>query len=82
MAVKTTAIIEGTVIRQTVRDLPAKGDRAAMQFVNVLVVGDNCMADARVGRDLVPPKQGEKIRARVVVDTYRDDDQITIEAYL
>lgn len=88
MSVNTTVIIEGFVSRVSVREIPARAAapgvaaREAMQFTNVLVVGDYTLADCTLGRDVSVPPQGTFITAEATVSTFRDDDQITIQRYI
>lgn len=82
MAVKTNAIIQGVVARVSKRDIPAKDDRAAMSFTNLLVVGDYTLADVTLGRGVEAPGVGQMITALVEVDVYRQDDQITLIEYI
>jgi len=82
MSVKTSAIVLGTVARVSSRTLPKTETRGELTFVNVLVVGDDSLADLTLGRDVTPPAVGTFIVARVEVGVFRDDDQITLVDYI
>ena len=72
----------GMVARLESRTIPAKGDRAEMTFKSFLLVGENCMGQIRVGDAFEMPKQGAQVSCRVKVSTYRDDDELSLDAYL
>lgn len=82
MAVKTTAIVEGNVIRADSRSFKTKAGED-MTIDSVLIVGQFCIANVRVDtRTFKLPDIGKPIRIQVEVDTYRDDDQMALVAYL
>lgn len=81
MAVKTNAIVQGIVTRITHRDIPREG-KDTLHFTNVLIVGDNTLADCTLGRGVSEPTYGEFVTAVVEIDVYRDDDQITLIEYI
>lgn len=80
MAITTSLIVEGTVVRSSTRTLPATEKRGALVFNNVLIVGDDCMADCTLDRslDLRDFTVGTVLRARVEVGSYRDEDSVTL----
>lgn len=81
MAVKTLAIIEGAVMRIEKRSgKTTKGEAWAM--TEVLVIGDDTLCQATLGRGVTEPGQGEYIRAQVEIGVYRDDDSVTLVKYL
>lgn len=82
MAVRTTGVIIGAVARVTTREIPKTKDREALHFTNMLIVGNDTLADVTLGRGLEPAAVGTQIVARISVGVYRDDDQITLEEYL
>lgn len=82
MSVKTTAIVVGTVARVESREVTVKATGEKLTFTNVLVIGNDTLADVQIGRDLGVPKQGAVIAGRVAISVYRDDDQMVLEQYL
>lgn len=81
MAIKPTAIIEGAVVRIASREVTAK-DGQKYTFRNMLVIGENTLADVRIGDAFELPKQGASIRARVGLSSYRNDAELELEAWL
>lgn len=82
MAVKTSLIAEGVVVRVSERSVTVKATGEVLTFVNALIVGDVCMVEAQISRDIEPPKKGQEVRCRISVGVYRDDDQTVIEEWL
>lgn len=85
MSVKTTAIVIGRVARidsreVTIKQGPNAGDK--LTFTNLLIIGNDTLADVQLGRDLGLPKSGDLIAGRVAISVYRDDDQMVLEQYL
>jgi len=83
MSVASTAIVEGMVAKISTREVTAKATGEKIVFTTMLVVGDNCIANVRINTDRFElPKQGASVRARVEISTYRDDDEISLDAWL
>lgn len=81
MAIRTSAIISGTVIRSSSRTIKREG-KPDLTFVNVLVIGDHTMADCTLADGLTTPENGKKINARVEIDVYRDEDQLRLVEFI
>lgn len=83
MAVKTNAIIEGTVVRITSRGGTTKEGKPWSR-TSLLVVGDNTLADAALAQSLVGniPPVGTIVRGVIEVGVYRDDDSVEIIEWL
>lgn len=80
MALKSTVIAHGKVIRTKSREVKAKDGREFI-FTNAVIVGDNTMVDVRVPDDLVLQFRdyvGEDITAVIELSTYRDDVEASI----
>lgn len=82
MSVKTTAIVIGRVARIDTREVTVKATGEKLTFTNVLLIGNDTLADVQIGRDLGVPKQNDLIAGRVAISVYRDDDQMVLEQYL
>lgn len=82
MSVKTTAIIIGTVARVNTREGISKKTNEPWSMTNILVIGNDTLADVQLGRDLGTPKVGALIAGRVAISVFADDDQMVLETYL
>lgn len=82
MAIKSNLIADGIVTRIDRRTIPKTDKRDEMTFVSVLIVGDDTLVNATLGRGVKEPTFGEYVRARIEVDVFRDDDQCTLVEYL
>lgn len=81
MAVKTQALIEGVVTRVNTRS----GTTAAgkdWERTNILVVGDNTLADVTVAQGLALPPKGTAVKGVIEVGVYRDDDSVEVIEWL
>lgn len=79
-------IVEGAVARISTREVTVKSGANAgnkIVFTTMLVVGADCLANVRINTDAFElPKQGSNVRARCDVSSYRDDDEISLSAWL
>lgn len=83
MSIQTSVIVEGTVARVATREVTVKATGIKMVFTTMLVIGPDCLANVRVNTDTHDvAKEGAKIRARCDVSSYRDDDEISLSAWL
>lgn len=88
MAVKTRAIISGTVLSVTTREGMTKGDPdkgvkpKPYRIVTALVVGPNTLIECTIDDALTDPTEGEVIQGEVVIDVYRAEDQARLVKYL
>lgn len=82
MSLKTELIAEGTVQRITQREVTVKATGEKLTFTNVLILGAATMVEAQLGRDLAAPERGAKVKARVEIGVYRDDDSVTLTEWL
>jgi len=80
MAVKTQALVEGTVMRTQTRSGTKDGN--AWSMTNLLIIGDKCLADATVARGLEVPPDGTLVRGVLEIGVYRDDDSVTVVEWL
>lgn len=82
MAVTTQLLAQGQAIRVTPREVTIRATGEKRTFVDVLIVGPNTLVEGTLGDGLNPPKAGETVNARCSVSSYRDEDQVRIEAWL
>lgn len=82
MAISATAVIEGTVIRTSVREITAKATGQQFTFTNMLVIGEDTLVDVRIPDGEVVPVAGAEIKARVKVSSYRNEAEFELDAYL
>lgn len=84
MALKTTALVEGDLIRVQTRSIKRKSDGEEFIFRDALIIGENTLISVRVPDELVDdlPPVGEPLRGRVAFDTFRDDVQASLEEVL
>lgn len=83
MSIQTSVIVEGSVARISTREVTVKATGVRMVFTTMLVIGPDCLANVRINTDSFDlPKQGANIRARCDVSSYRDDDEISLSAWL
>lgn len=81
MSLSTRLIVQGKVAAVTSRTITTKaGDE--LTFTNVILIGDNCLADVQLGRGMVAPEIGALVAGVVEVGVYRDDDQHVLQSYL
>lgn len=80
MSVKSNLIVEGTVRRRTDRSGVKDGNAWAM--TNLLILGDDCLVDATVGRGLEVPPEGTIVRGVVEVGVFGGDDSPTVTKWL
>lgn len=84
MSIQASAIGEGTVTRLTSQEVVSMktGSPVKYTFNSFLLIGQDCMLDIRVPDKFDMPVQGAKMRCRVVLSSFRDEDQTTLDAYL
>lgn len=83
MSVATKLIVQGRVIQTTSRTIQPKAPGSSpITFRDMLVVGDNCLANVGLPDDVDTPKEGTVIHALVEVGTYRDDDTTRLVKFL
>lgn len=70
-------------MRTGVREITRKADGAKFQIATFVIFGDYCQAEVRVNLDAFKmPEKGAKLRCRVDISVYRDDDEISLGEYL
>jgi hypothetical protein len=82
MAVAQSAIVAGKVQRVTVRQVTSSKTGEAFTFRNALIIGTDCLADVRFPDGVTVPKEGQDVTIRVGITTYRNEAELTAEAYL
>jgi len=87
MALKETALVHGTVIRVSSREVTSTKTGKPVQHVfhSAVIVGDHSMIEVSVSDDQLADMRsyvGETITAQVELGTYRDDVQSSIIAIL
>lgn len=83
MSVVTTAIVEGNVAKISTREVTARATGEKLTFTSMLVVGEHCIANVRVNTERFElPKIGAPVRGRVEISVYRDDDEMSLDAWL
>lgn len=83
MAVKTTLLVHGEVSRVSKTVYPPN-DKRKEEYVKteVLIVGEQCICSASLGRNVAEPKKGDIVFALVEVDTFNNDDSVSLVEYL
>lgn len=84
MSVSSSAIGEGTVIRVSSRSVVSNksGSPVTYVFKSFLLVGDHTMLEIRVPDSHEIPAKGAKVRCSVLLSSYKDDDEATLDEYL
>lgn len=82
MAVATKAIVEGQVVSVNVRKGVSKRTSEKYEMIEVLIIGENTLANCTLGQGVNAPEVGAKVRGRVVISVYGQEDQTKLEAWL
>lgn len=83
MSLSSTAIMEGTVVRLSSRTVQKKDGSGPITFNSFTLFGDECQGEISINLDVhAAPAKGDVITCRVKISTYRDDDQLELDAYL
>lgn len=84
MSVSSSAIGEGIVSRLSSRTVVSNktGTPITYVFRSFLLVGDHTMLEIRVPDGIDLPAKGAKLRCSVVLSSYKDDDEATLDEYL
>lgn len=80
MSVKTTAIVQGIVSRISERSGEKDGKKWSM--TNVVIIGDDTLADCVLARGVAVPSFGEFVTARIEVGVFNADDNVTLVEYV
>jgi len=80
VSVKSNLIVEGFVRRSSTRSGVKDGN--AWSMTNCLILGDDCLVDATIGRGLEVPPDGTFVRGVVEVGVFGGDDSPTVTKWL
>lgn len=84
MAVSTTVEVRGTILKKTSRSITKASTGEVFVFNNALIIGEHSLAEVRIPDDFVEkfPEQGKPVGVRCVVTSYRDQPELSVEAYI
>lgn len=85
MAVATRAIVQGNVLSVSTRKgskVQDDGKSKPWEMVEVLIVGESCLAMATLDKGLEPPAVGEVVTAQIEVGVFRGQDSVRVISWL
>ncbi len=82
MAVATKAIVEGSVLAISKKSGVSKKSGEAYEMIEVLIIGEFCLANCTLDKGVKLPEVGQKVRARVEVSVYGGEDQTRLLGWL